>query len=343
MTRSLPAFIIALLLACSGATAQTIYRSNVHIGLIYPLSSNWIYAPSYTNIFSLHALGGVSGGERAFCAAGVTNVVRGSATGLIAAGFSNHIMEEAAGLQAAGFVNTIRKEAKGFTAAGFANIAGSGKGMQAAGFGNITLRNMEGVQAAGFINTAADVNTQLAGFINIARNVKGIQLSGFINIADSNDYPIGIVNIIRNGEKGLGVTVDETGTTLLSFRSGGHVLYGILGVGVNFREDLPLYALEAGLGACLRVTPHFRIRAEGVAVSLADFEPGSHIRSSLRILPALKIGRQLEVFAGPTCSQVTLTEHKGEELAPGYLWELNRNGYFYGLYLGGMGGVQFHF
>jgi hypothetical protein len=48
-----------------------------------------------------------------------------------------------------------------------------------------------------------------------------VQIAGFINIADSSDYSIGIINIIRQGEKGIGVSVDETKTAMVSFRSGG--------------------------------------------------------------------------------------------------------------------------
>jgi hypothetical protein len=351
-------FLLAILLFAGTLSAQQFIRGNVHIGFLYPLSSNWIQASDYSNAFSLHALGGVSGGERAFCASGVTNVVRGSATGLIAAGFSNHILDRAEGVQAAGFMNTISLEAAGFTAAGFMNLAGSGKGMQAAGFANINLRQMNGVQAAGFINTATEVHSQLAGFINLGRNVRGTQfagfiniakevhgtqIAGFINIADSNDYPIGIINIIRKGEKGLGITVDETSTTLLSFRSGGRVLYGILGVGANFRERKPFYALETGLGAALHISPHFRVRAEGSAIWLTKFASGNYLRSTLRVLPAVKLGDQVELFAGPTINQLTIWENTGVDLAPHYLWQTRRCGTFYGIYMGGIAGLQIHF
>jgi hypothetical protein len=36
-----------------------------------------------------------------------------------------------------------------------------------------------------------------------------VQLSGFINIADSCDYPIGLVNIIKNGDAAIGASIDE--------------------------------------------------------------------------------------------------------------------------------------
>jgi len=369
MTIRFPGIILFFLLSLT-ASAQPPCKSNIHIGLAYPLSSNWIHAGDYTNYFSLHALLGVSAGERSFCAAGFSNVVRQDATGFIAAGFSNHILNRAEGVQLAGFVNTIRNEANGFTAAGFMNITGRVRGLQTAGFGNISTsavnglqaagfvniaagnataqisgfaniaEDVEGLQASGFINKAKNVNTQVGGFINIARQVSGVQIAGFINIADSNDYPIGIVNIIRNGEQNLGVTVDEALTTLVSFRSGGRVLYGILGAGVNLREEKTLYALEAGIGAHIRLSPSFRINLEGTTMTLADFEPGTHFRSSLRVLPAIRAGR-LEFFAGPTINHAIFSDHKGADLVYGYLWSTDRIDHYHGIYLGATGGVQF--
>src|SRR5690606_34976935 len=98
-------------------------KANVHIGLVYPLSTNGIAAKEYTNAASMHAIVGVSKGELGFCASGVSNIITDNATGLVAAGFSNHIGGVAKGVQAAGFLNYIRSEATGLQAAGFLNIA----------------------------------------------------------------------------------------------------------------------------------------------------------------------------------------------------------------------------
>jgi hypothetical protein len=111
---------------------------------------------------------------------------------------------------------------------------------------------VHGAQLAGFINLAENVNTQVAGFINVAGKVKGVQVASFINIADSSDFPIGLVNIVKNGYKGIGVTADESGTVLGAFRSGGRVLYGIVGTGYNFKSDKEFYVMEAGMGARLQ-------------------------------------------------------------------------------------------
>ena len=86
----------------------------------------------------------------------------------------------------------------------------------------------------GSLIRAGDIKgSQIAGFMNIARKVKGVQIAGFINIADSSATPIGLINIIRNGEKSISISADETLTWLLSFRSGGKILYGIVGGGYH--------------------------------------------------------------------------------------------------------------
>src|SRR5690606_15213314 len=107
----------------------------------------------------------------------------------------------------AGVANIIQKEAKCFQLAGFLNSYENGKGFQLAGFTNIARGEVRGLQ--------------LAGFINKASKVHGVQFAGFMNIADSSDYPIGIVNLIADGTKAVGISVDDDQTILASFRSGG--------------------------------------------------------------------------------------------------------------------------
>lgn len=364
----------ALLLFCfaSASLAQTARKAAVHVGVIYPVSSNGLLANEYTNNFSFHLIAGVSAGERGAAISGFANVIRDSAAGAQFAGFANYIGGHARSTQVAGFMNYTRGTVRGAQLAGFTNMAGSVQGLQIAGFMNTVRSNSDvqiggfmnaakqtKVQGAGFINMAKKAHTQLAGFINIAEEVKGTQVAGFINvakrvngaqigfinIADSSDCPIGVINLVKNGEKAFGVTVDETLTSLATFRSGGRRLYGILGAGVNLqerkRDEDPLYALETGIGLHVPITKHFRINAEGVLLTLTDFEQGSYLKSSVRVLPAVRFGH-FEIFAGPSFNCVNITRNTGHDLVTDYTWEdKNRHGDFTGLYFGGIAGVQF--
>lgn len=359
----------------AAAQKDTEKKGYAHIGLIYPLSTNGIKAIEYNNIFSLHAIAGVSGGEQAFCASGFASFVKNDANGFIASGFANAILGDAKGVQLGGFMNLVGGEATGLQAGGFMSFAGYTKGAQLGGFANLTLEHVQGAQAggfmniaktvngaqiagfmnvasdvdgaqlAGFMNVGRDVDAQAAPFLNIAREVKGVQLSGFINIADSSDYPIGFINIIRKGEKSIGVTVDNNLTNMLSFRSGGRVLYGIVGIGSNFRTydyDNPIMAVEFGLGAHLNLTKHFRINFEGVASSLSDFEEDAEFNASARILPSLKFGH-VEVFGGPTFNYFAHSDSYDNSVVERYAWGSNDRGYVQGIYFGAIGGIQFHF
>ncbi|RZL46039.1 MAG: hypothetical protein EOP00_16245 [Pedobacter sp.] len=334
-----------LVLFFNGFQAIAQLPGKIHVGLVYPLSTNGTRAPLDTNNLSIHLLIGVSAAERGPSFAGFSNLILKDAVGSQFAGFSNHIGGAADGAQFAGFANTYgggkgaafagftniaHGDVKGAQFSGFANFAYNVNGaqfagflnyakringLQLAGFGNIAIGNVGESQIAGFINKAADVKgTQLAGFINIAKKVKGSQIAGFINIADSSDYPIGIINIIKNGEKSIGLAIDETETTLLSFRSGGKVFYGIIGVGYNLKNEDEVYAAELGLGAHLFSSPVFSLNTELVATTLEDFKEADYFKSSFRLMPNLKLFKTLGIFGGPSLNFVTTNSDEGKQL-----------------------------
>ncbi len=352
----LAAFLCCNILSKAQTDTQQTQNSNVHIGLVYPLSTNGFRAATYTNLFSAHALIGVSKNERAFCAAGFGNIVKDSAKGLVAAGFFNVIGHGASGMQAAGFINCIGGKATGMQAAGFTNITDSATGAQFAGFVNVNRHNIDGFQAAGFINTAKKVNTQIAGFVNVADSVsgsqvagfinvagkvKGVQIAGFINVADSSDYPIGLINIIKKGQKAIGITIDETGTTLAAFRSGGKVLYGIVGAGFNFNYNSNLFAMQAGLGAHLPLSKYITLSGELSVTSLTDFWWGSYMNSAIRIMPSIKI-RKVEAFAGPSINYANTTHGVGTGIINNTLWHEQIFPRTHDLHIGFLAGVQYH-
>ncbi|MCF0054422.1 hypothetical protein [Dyadobacter sp. CY356] len=335
---------ISFLLVCFSisAVAQIEKTRLMHVGLIYPVSSNGLNAAEFTNKFSLHAISGISGNETGIAISGVATVVKENAKGVQVSGVANVIGNSADGIQIAGFMNLIRHNAKGLPIAGLLNLSESAGPAQIAGFSNITKESVNGVQIAGFLNKSKNVNSQISGFINLAKNVKGVQIAGLINIADSSDYPIALLNFVKNGEKSIGITVDETATTIASFRSGGRVLYGILGVGYNLKSDnKSLYGLEAGLGVHIPIASKFRINAELANLMLTDFKSGDYFKNSLRILPTFKITDKFEIFAGPSINYVKYSKGKGDDLNNNYLWKKTSGKDFNGLYLGFNVGIQY--
>lgn len=339
-------FILLFTGVVKNSNAQYTKTFKANIGLVYPLSTNGAHAPLDTNNLSLNLIAGISSAENGSSFAGLSNVVRHYTKGAQFAGFSNHIGTEANGALFAGFLNTYRS-AKGVQFAGFANIAQANiTGGQFAGFIN-TVKNLKGSQFAGFINVSKNVTgNQFAGFINIAKNVKGIQAAGFINIAENSDSPIGIINLVKNGEKSIAATIDDQQTSMLTFRSGGKHLYGIIGIGYNFKNKEEVYAFEAGLGAHFFQSKHFRLNTELVQGMLESFERGEYIKSTLRVLPALKITKSFEIFAGPSLNFVSTNSPEGLLLHPEsdknvlHIWNSRWSDYKQTLYVGYQAGLQ---
>src|SRR5688572_8261522 len=98
---NIKSFITASVLLATGvvANAQNQMPGKMHIGIVYPLSTNGTHAPLDTNNLSFNLLGGVSAAERGLAFAGLSNVVLQDAKGFLFAGFSNHVIKNADGGQ----------------------------------------------------------------------------------------------------------------------------------------------------------------------------------------------------------------------------------------------------
>jgi hypothetical protein len=217
-------------------------------------------------------------------------------------------------------------------------------GLQFSGLTSYTGNSFSGVQFAGLANVAGNVEgMQFAGLVNIAKEVRGVQFAGLLNIADNGDYPIGMVNLIKNGEKGIAVTYSETGSVITSFRSGGKVTYGILGFGCNHKAGRNTFVLEGGLGAHINCTPRFKInneiRIEHLVLSKsAFFKTGYHLLASYRFLP------QMEIFAGPGLNYMYSDDMRYVDMFPGNsLWKKHDVSKLRQVFVGYQIGVQYVF
>lgn len=363
-TTGIPAWkavcIVLLLLMTGSVQAQSDSGpvktdTGINIGLAFPVSTRGVNATASTNKISFHLLFGVSKNETGFAFAGLSNIVFGNAKGFMIAGFSNHVGGHSSGDQLAGFMN-ILNQSEGLQMAGFLNRSKNAKGVQLAGFSNLSSGEGGRLQIAGFTNISKDVhtqvggfanmgkdvNTQVSGFINVARKVKGVQV-GVINISESNNTPIGLINIVKNGEMAVRVSVDEMGTMIGGFESGGKQLYGFLGVGYNGKLSKTLYALEGAIGGRFQVSDYFRINAEVASAALDDFKKGFFYRSSIRVFPSFRIGNRLEIFGGPTINYAyfDMASGKGMELVNHFMWsEKAGDENYHGIYLGAVGGIS---
>lgn len=345
--------IIAMFLPFGFSWGQE--NSPAHIGIIYPLSTHGSSAAAYTNNISLHAIAGLSGGEKGFALYGAAGVVKGSASGFQAAGVFNKVTGSLDGVQMAGAINLAGNGSKGAQFAGIYNnssgmlqtqLAGAInhslqiQGLQAAGIANLT-KELHGAQLAGAVNLADEINgSQFAGILNKAKSVKGVQF-GFLNIADSSDYPIGVINLIKNGEKRIGLGTDENLSTFMSFRSGGRVLYGILGIGINPQYESLRFGFEGGIGAKIAGKERFRLDVEATSGILTDFKGNDFTKSGIRILPAVRIARNLYLYGGPSINYVNTDNDDGKDLVKLTVWDKQSTEHYQAVQVGFNGGLQF--
>lgn len=340
--------LVLFALACNLAFAQTDEnrKAAFHFSFISPVGTNGLHSAKTTNVASLNLLVGVSKNEQAFTLGGLSNVILNDATGVQIAGLSNYVGNKGAGFQLAGLVNINKGSFSGFQVGGLFNSAGNVNGVQIAGLVN-TAKDIQGLQFAGLVNTAADVKgVQIGGLVNIAKDVKGVQFAGLINIAENSDVPIGLINIIKNGEMSIAATYDAIGSTVLSFRSGGKYTYGILGMGYNHKAGGNGLVVEAGLGAHIPVLSWFRINNElKVSAIEASGSKNSIFNYGYSLLPAFRIGRHIELFGGASINYMQFdgTTNNTSIFPKHSLWNKSSSTRLQHVYIGYQVGVQFIF
>ena len=330
-------------LAAQTAEGNQEPQSAVHVSFVPPLSTNGTRAGEYTNAVSFNILAGISKNETIFTFGGLTNIILNNANGLQMAGLANYVGNDGKGLAFAGLANITKNNYSGLQMAGLANYVGNdGKGLLFAGLANISKNNYSGLQFAGLTNIAGNVNgTQLAGLINIANDVSGVQFAGLVNIANKSDYPIGLLNIIKEGEMGIAATYNEIGTAGVTFRSGGRVTYGILGLGYNTEGKGDQLAVMGGFGAHINIAPWFRINNELTAESIGDFSDNNTSKVGYALMPAFRIGKHIELFGGPSINYMQTDDAENRKLFPSSsLWKKDRPTKLEQLYIGYQVGVQ---
>jgi hypothetical protein len=329
--------------------------SPYQVSLLPGLSSHGMYSSQVIDHISLNFWGGYTAGVKGvelaglfninrtnvgfLQTAGIFNIVGGNTYGLQLAGVYNQVFNNASGLQAAGLVNKahaftggvqlaglgnlVDQHASGVEIAGVYNNANSFNGVQFSGLMNRT-RNAKGLQLTGLINSSKEtIGSQIAGIANIASKVHGIQFAGLFNVADSSDYPIALINFIKNGKKSLAVSTDEFLFTHVDFRSGGRVFYGLIGGGYKFTNKPSRYMADFGFGAHIKNGTHFTTDAEFVYSNAFGNKSNAYKVNSFKLLPGYKLNRTLQLFAGPSFN-ITFFDRENSNLnIPG--WELGRH------------------
>ncbi len=289
-------------------------RRPVQVSFFYPLCTNGFEASNYANNVSISFIEGRSR----------------SVNGLALAGCVNTVKEDGRGLLMSGLLNAVHGTMSGVQLAGLVNIAGAAS---------------RGIQLAGLVNVARDFSgLQLAGLVNVAHTVRGVQLAGLVNVADSSDFPIGFINLIKNGEMGIAVSYNELGIAMLSFQSGGRYTYGILGIGYNhYLHGQQPFIVSGGLGAHIPCTNWLRLNCELKSANLLPIKPSLDRLMVLNfsLLPAFRLLPHLELFGGPGISYASV-DHDYRNVLPSYsLWRRLGATRTRQLHVGFQAGVQY--
>lgn len=320
-------FILLCLLCPIRLVAQDVaFYAPFQFSFIYPLGTNGMNAGQYTNGFSLNLLVGASKNEKSLAFAGLSNI----------------ILNDARGVQFAGFSNYIGHEGKGLAFAGLTNVTSDYRGVQFAGMLNVA-KDIRGVQFAGLVNVAKEVRgVQFSGLVNVAKRVEGVQFATLVNVADKSDFPIGLVNIIKQGEKGIAVTYDLLGNTVVSFRSGGKYTYGILGIGFNHKvKGDDKMVSEVGYGIHIPVVNWFRIDQEVKLLSVNSAGEKTTLNVGYLLAPSFKIGRHFNLFGGPSLNYISTWNDNHAAMLPAHsLWSRERGERAERVYVGYQAGVQ---
>ena len=208
------------------ADSSDYLRRFLHLGLIYPLSTNGLQAGRTVNEVSYHLLVGYAAGldgaefsaignvENDFVDgaqfAGFFNVVRRRVDGLQAAGFLNASGGDTQGAQLSGFINVGAGTIDGLQATGFVNVTtGWQQGGQLSGFANLLTDSLWGVQGTGFVNVATGgvQGAQLSGFVNYTRHLRGLQATGFVNVASGDVQGVQLAGFVNYAHRVEGVQV----------------------------------------------------------------------------------------------------------------------------------------
>jgi len=328
--------------------------SPYQISLTPGLSSHGMYSSQVIDHISLNLWGGYTAGVQGvelagifninrtnvgfLQAAGLFNIVGGNTYGVQLAGLYNQVFNNASGFQAAGAVNKTHTFSEGVQLAALGNITDHAGGVQIAGIYN-KANTLYGVQFSGLINRTHSakglqlttllnsskerIGSQISGIANIASKVYGVQFATLFNVADSSDYPIALVNFIKNGKKSLAISTDEFLFTHVAFRSGGRVFYGLIGGGYKFTNKPGRYIADFGFGAHIKNGTHFTTDAEFVYGNAFGAKSNAYKVNSFKLLPGYKLNRTLQLFAGPSFNLTFFDRENNSLNIPG--WELSRH------------------
>ena len=257
---------------------------------------------------------------------GVANVVGEDVHGVQASGVVNTNLGNMDGVQLAGVINRVKGDIKGLQMSGAINSAAAKsldsipyRGWNGQISGGINLHGGERInlQVGGVYNQANSVDgLQISGAINMVRGItNGVQISGIynqtdklrgiqiglINFADTieNGFPIGLVNIIKNGYHKWELSTDESFYFNAAYKTGGKNLYSFLKIGAGKYLNAAY-----GIGCTSNTNRKFSVNLDVSGSSLfntdSDYDvfAGDLYRAQLGL--TIKLNKNITLSTGPS-------------------------------------------
>jgi len=281
--------------------------------------------------FSFNLIGGISGGIFGAEIGAGLNITRGDVTGAQIAGAANVIGGRVLGAQIGGAANFVREGHIGVQIGGGFNMNfGTGGGAHLAGGFNFTKGQHYGIQLSGGFNflsggirgiqltggfnyagnvigaqlatvnvAAGDVKGAQIGALNISSgDVKGVQL-GVVNVANRSSFPLGLVNVVRDGRSHFDTWFSADGFAQIAFKHGGDYFHYIYTVGYGAFSELT-WNLGIGLGGHIPLKGGFYIDIDLLSqhINHGGWSTELNLMNTFRVIAGWQILPKMAIYGG---------------------------------------------
>jgi hypothetical protein len=235
------------------------------------------------------------------------------------------------GGQVSGGANVCAGWLRGLQMAGGANIGRDLSGAQVSGGANLLTGRVDGLQLAGGVNFTTELYGAQIAPVNIVTHGRGLQL-GVVNIADDIDVPIGIVNIVRNGQFHVSAWTSEAAVVSLGLKTGSRRIYSVVSLGLHPEGDSSLLLGGLGIGGSIPLNRFF-VDIDATANSVyrwphwfwTESADGYRFLTSLRVTGGWQVTDNVAIIAGPTANLWLSSSGSSWEL---YMYGLPRGGFY---------------
>jgi hypothetical protein len=295
--------------------------------------------------FAFNALGGYGAGIHGVGIGGLVNVESEFVCGLQLAGLVNAGPGPLRGVQLSG-IGSFSGPVSGVQISGIVNVSRGLEGVQAAlvnvdagpvlgvqmGLIDIAASDVRGAQLGWVGIAAGDVRGAQIGLVEIATgNVGGAQIGlvnvaggevhgaqiGLVNTAETSDFSLGLLNIIRKGRLHADLWGNESGLITAGVKHGGDSFHNIYGIGVQVGVGDPRWSWSLGIGGHLPISDRFFVDLDVLGHAIHEIN-GAALEATIvqvRALLGVQLDPRLGIYAGPSFN-VGFAESEDIKISP---------------------------